>query len=283
MRLLLCILSGCMLQHAVCQDMNGIWRGKLTQEPGGCYPEYFIELQIKHADQFITGFTYDYYDTVKYIKLNFNGRVNVQTRRMLITENKVLTFRIPKECTPCIKTYDLTLRKINNEDVLEGKWNGVKMGTAAECPPGNIYLKRVNQSAFASEASQLDQAVVQGLVKVDRRRIEIVKTLTIDTSNITLELYDNGQIDGDTISIYLNRQLILYKGGLAAKPITLHVPVRPSTDYEMIMYAENLGSIPPNTALMVVTVGAKKYEIYLSSSEVKSAAVRFRYEPPGPL
>ena len=279
MRLLLCILSCCLLQHVVGQNMNGIWRGKLTQEPGGCYPEYFIELQIKHADQLITGFTYDYYDTVNYIKLNFNGRVNVQPSRMVIAESKVLTFKIPRECTPCIKTYDLTLRKIDNEDVLEGRWNGVKMDTSVKCPPGNIYLKRVNQSAFASDEKQFDPATVQqALMKVDKRRIEIVKTLAIDTSDITLELYDNGQIDGDTISIYLNRQLILYKGGLAAKPIQLHVPVKPATDYEMIMYAENLGSIPPNTALMVVTVGVKKYEIYLSSSEVKSSAVRFRFD-----
>ena len=38
--LLLCFSVG----HA--QDLSGIWTGKLTQAPGGCFPEYNIELQI---------------------------------------------------------------------------------------------------------------------------------------------------------------------------------------------------------------------------------------------
>jgi hypothetical protein len=93
-----------------------------------------------------------------------------------------------------------------------------------------------------------------------------------------VQLYDNGQVDGDTISIFLNQELILYKKGLSEKPIVLEIPVQLSKDYELIMFAENLGSIPPNTALMVFTSGKKKYEIYLSSTEIKSSAVRFRYE-----
>jgi hypothetical protein len=45
------------------------------------------------------------------------------------------------------------------------------------------------------------------------------------------------------------------------------------------MYANNLGAIPPNTALMMVTAGDRKFEVYLSSSEQKSAAVKFVYRP----
>jgi type IV secretory pathway VirB9-like protein len=45
------------------------------------------------------------------------------------------------------------------------------------------------------------------------------------------------------------------------------------------MYADNLGRIPPNTALMVITAGKKKYEIRLASTEQKTAAVKFIYQP----
>lgn len=45
------------------QDLNGIWQGKLTQEPGGCFPEYNIELQIQSDNIEIHGISYDYYDT----------------------------------------------------------------------------------------------------------------------------------------------------------------------------------------------------------------------------
>jgi hypothetical protein len=50
-------------------------------------------------------------------------------------------------------------------------------------------------------------------------------------------------------------------------------------EYELVMYADNLGDIPPNTALMMVTAGSRKIEAFLSSSEQKSAAVRFIYKP----
>jgi hypothetical protein len=41
------------------------------------------------------------------------------------------------------------------------------------------------------------------------------------------------------------------------------------------MVAENLGSIPPNTSLMIVTAGTKRYEVFISSSEQKNAKVVF--------
>lgn len=279
-RSLLCFI-GC-FTAIVCtsQDFNGVWRGKLTQSAGGCYPEYFIEIQIQHSDKQLAGTTYNYFDTTRYVKLNFNGKVNMSTKRMVLIEEKVVKYKIPVDCIPCIKTYDLTLSRQNNEEVLSGTWNGFKMGSKENCPQGNITLKRVGESAFKMEdAFQSEElAAIQSRLQPINRRIEVVQTLALDTSVIKLELYDNGQIDGDTISIFLNHQLILYKKGLAAKPITLNIPVLPSKDYEMIMFAENLGSIPPNTALMVVTAGKKKYEVYLSSSELKSAAVKFRFE-----
>jgi hypothetical protein len=91
-----------------------------------------------------------------------------------------------------------------------------------------------------------------------------------------VDLYDNGQIDGDTISLYLNGKLMVSRQRLSTEPITLKVTMT-EDDNELIMYAENLGSIPPNTALMVVTVGDKRYEVNISSSEKTNGAVRFRY------
>ena len=46
------------------------------------------------------------------------------------------------------------------------------------------------------------------------------------------------------------------------------------------MVGENLGSIPPNTALMIINAGDKRYQLYLTSDEQKNAMVRFIYEKP---
>ena len=267
-------------QACYAQDYSGIWRGVLTQEPGGCFPEYYIELQLEQDGGNISGNSYDYYDSTKFVKLQFSGRLNASTKRMVIQEKEVLRVQIPRDCVPCIKSYDLTWHLEGKNEVLVGTWTGKEMTRGLACPPGKITLTRVAKSAFKQEEVVQDDklAAIQRTLKQETRKVEVIQTLILDTSKIKLELYDNGQIDGDTISIYLNEKLILYRNRLSEKPIMLNIPVLPNKEYEMIMFADNLGTIPPNTALMVVTAGKKKYEIYLSSSEQKSSSVKFRYD-----
>jgi hypothetical protein len=45
---------------------------------------------------------------------------------------------------------------------------------------------------------------------------------------------------------------------------------------ELGMLAENLGKIPPNTALMIITDGVNRHEVYLSSSLTQNATIRLR-------
>ena len=106
---------------------------------------------------------------------------------------------------------------------------------------------------------------------------EIVQTVLVDTPHIKIELYDNAEIDDDTVSVFLNNTLLLHKKRLTDKPLVLSISAFPNTDYELMMYAENLGRIPPNTSLMIVTAGKKRYEMRISSNEQKNAVVRFRY------
>src|SRR4030095_2379680 len=102
-------LSLVLLVTVNAQNLNGIWRGKLTQDPGGCYPIYYLELQISALDNNnISGNSYDFYDKARFVRLNFNGRYNAQTKRLVIIEGKVLNYQIPRDCVPCIKTYDLS-------------------------------------------------------------------------------------------------------------------------------------------------------------------------------
>src|SRR5688500_18049037 len=95
---------------AMAQNLSGIWRGKRTQVAGGCFPEYFIELHVTYAanNTMILGNAYNYYNKDQFTKINFTGRFNANTGRMVIIENLVLQFNVPAHCIPCIKTYDLS-------------------------------------------------------------------------------------------------------------------------------------------------------------------------------
>jgi len=63
---------------------------------------------------------------------------------------------------------------------------------------------------------------------------------------------------------------------LSQKPISVTIGVSPSeSHHEIIMVAENLGSIPPNTSVMIITTAGNRYELFISSSEQKNAKVVF--------
>ncbi len=81
------------------------------------------------------------------------------------------------------------------------------------------------------------------------------------------------------VHIYDNNEVIAWKKGLTDKPITLNLKADANTPtHEFVMVADNLGSIPPNTALMVVTTGGKRYQVFVSSDKQKNAKVIVQYD-----
>ncbi len=112
------------------------------------------------------------------------------------------------------------------------------------------------------------------------RENNLVRTIQTDENSIQLDLYDNGTIDHDSISVFHNNVQVVKNGGLGYTPITLKFKMsKEDPRHEFIMVAENMGEIPPNTALMVITAGKKRYEIFLTSTEERNAKVIIEYKP----
>jgi hypothetical protein len=115
------------------------------------------------------------------------------------------------------------------------------------------------------------------------RENALAQTITVNTEEVTIKLYDNGEIDDDTISVFVDKQLMLSYQRLSAVPITLKLKFDADDDeHEVVMVAENLGRIPPNTSLMVINAGDKRYQVQITSTEQKNAMVRFKYVKAAP-
>ena len=108
------------------------------------------------------------------------------------------------------------------------------------------------------------------------RTNDVVRQIETEAGEIKIDLYDNGEIDGDTISIYHNNVLLMAHKRLSQKPVSIRMPIDTTQPHhEFVMVAENLGSIPPNTSLMIITVGDRRYEVFISSTEQRNAKVVF--------
>lgn len=107
-----------------------------------------------------------------------------------------------------------------------------------------------------------------------QRENPVVKSLVTAAGEMTIDLYDNGQIDGDTVTIYHNNELVVARAGLSSKAVSFKIKVNEANPHhEIVMVANNLGSIPPNTSLMIVTINGVRYDVFISSSEQKNAKV----------
>lgn len=139
--------------------------------------------------------------------------------------------------------------------------------------------KNSEKSALPVESGKAKNMPDNTKEKLAKRTYQVIKVIEVSQPNIKVDIYDNGQVDGDVVSIYLNEKQLVSSKMLTAQPITLQIKVDENEDvYDLIMYAESLGSIPPNTAFMVVTTATQRYEINISSNEQTSGAIRFKFK-----
>jgi hypothetical protein len=109
----------------------------------------------------------------------------------------------------------------------------------------------------------------------ERRESHLLKTIEVENQYIKVDIFDNGEIDGDSITLFYNDMMLVTHRRLTDKPSTFTIMVDDDAPGQFEMYAENLGSIPPNSAVMVITDGNKRYEVRITSDLKKSGAIRF--------
>ncbi|MCW3090767.1 MAG: hypothetical protein JWP81_1836 [Ferruginibacter sp.] len=151
-----------------------------------------------------------------------------------------------------------------------------KITTTTPPQAKNNPVERDAPEIIAPEVKKQVVPILPPSMAFEKRSNDIIKTIEIEHATFKVDLYDNGEIDGDSISLFYNGKLLLSHKRLGDKPITLMLEANTGKETnELTMYAENLGIYPPNTALMVVTDGERRYEVRIASDLKKSGTIRF--------
>jgi hypothetical protein len=118
------------------------------------------------------------------------------------------------------------------------------------------------------ETKALPQNVMQ-------RKTESIQDIYFTSDSLVLSLYDNGIVDGDTVSVYLNGTEIISKQKLkeSATKKTVYITPDMNDQVELILFAENLGTIPPNTGLLTIRDGENLYQVRFSADLGKNASI----------
>jgi len=113
------------------------------------------------------------------------------------------------------------------------------------------------------------------------RENKLVKKIITNSKTVSIELFDNGTIDNDTIIVFDNKKLLVNKKRLSYKAIHLEFNfTENSREHEVIIVAHNMGTVPPNTALLLLKDGKNRQEYFITSTNKINAKILIVYEPP---
>jgi hypothetical protein len=128
-----------------------------------------------------------------------------------------------------------------------------------------------------SQKKETIEAIKELPAIVASRKNEAMQNIYFKNDSLILSLYDNGIVDGDTVSVFLNGENIISKQKLkeSATKKTIYISER-SDSVELVLFAENLGTIPPNTGLLTIRDGDDIYQVRFSADLQKNATIVLR-------
>lgn len=175
----------------------------------------------------------------------------------------------------CIKSGDLNFRREGSRLILEGNWKGYIEGMDIEsgaCASGRLDLEKPVLTQTITRQKEL----IQKPYELDnQRKVKIERVLEVSRPNIKIKVWDNGTVDGDVATLFLNGECILKDHRVSKRKIGIPVTLEQEANF-LILHAEDLGDISPNTVAVSVDDGEKEQIIILSSNLAESGAVMIR-------
>lgn len=264
---------------------------------------YLVEMVLQPEKNYVKGIL-NYYFKNTYRSVQVKGDYNAKTRQISLYNVPVVYHgSLSTMEVDCDMNLQATLRVSKGGSFLSGSFIGLPEYRNM-CPNLNFNLKlnadASKKDSVLKEISQYKENVQVWTPSVDdtlvattnvqrkvtnyvteqkyKERENVVSNeIEVESDSLEISIYDNGEIDGDIISMFYNKDLIISNQKLTHKSIRLSLKLD-STQLinEITMFAENLGLIPPNTALLVVDDGKNKFNLRLSSNLEKNATIRIR-------
>jgi hypothetical protein len=166
-----------------------------------------------------------------------------------------------------------------------------KTETTAQPKPEPVVAKKTEQPAPEKKPAEVAvqprptpappvfvaPSAAVGAAEIDKRVTKADQSFYFETDSLVLTLYDNGEVDGDIVTVLMNGNVIFSKVLLTTKPNTKTIYITPDMDsVNLVMYAESLGDIPPNTGLLIVNDGEKRYDVRFSADLKTNAGIILR-------
>ncbi len=251
------------------QDISGKWKGKISNNE-------YLELDIRSQGRFYAGTSYDYEfsDSSDYCRAIFDAEYYKSRRQLYLNGVRFIENSNLNNKPHVLMTMYLFYRRQGKKEFLEG------IVINQESPgdlPDSVWLEKNNSTATVQTTNEKPDTNTYNIAEREKVWQE---TFIVSSGRIKLKLFDNEIFDADTVSLFMNNKPILLKQELSYKPIYIDILLTKQEPLaEITMFAENLGSIPPNTAMLQIITDKEYYSLKLSSDLTKSAGIRIQLKP----
>jgi hypothetical protein len=262
----------------IAQDLTGQWTGGSTDSLSD--RNHKLVLNIAAGDSLIGGVLHWYFPGTQTIRHYIvRGQFHKRDSTLSLIEDSLVTSPNGEVKDPAA-IYFLRYKRGAHKEVLEGRLSrrGNIMGESSSAMSIRLEKKAPPFIPFIALPKKKKDSIQQKqFTELQKRATPVVATIPVRLQDsIRIQLYDNGEIDGDSVSLYLNDELILIHQKLQAEPKTLWVLIDKNLPVnKLVLFAENLGKLPPNTALMEITIHGKLYNVFLSTDYTHNAMVEF--------
>ncbi|MCB0639083.1 MAG: hypothetical protein KDC54_20780, partial [Lewinella sp.] len=172
----------------------------------------------------------------------------------------------------CLKSLELVLARKDEQHQLTGDWEGYledKDPTTGACAPGRLFLSKpvLTRTVIEEITPQTSQ-----YTESTGREVQVDRVLRVRSESLRIKVWDNGIVDGDIVTLFLNGERIVEQYRVSKRKWSIPVDVHAGENL-LILHAEDLGDISPNTVAVSIDDGVEEQVIILSSNLAESGAI----------
>jgi hypothetical protein len=187
----------------------------------------------------------------------------------------------------CFVNFTGKLRKLEKQKQIDGVFEGL-YADGESCIDGELTIKSVEK--IYKQAQNLNKKIaridkipdsikqkIDLLKAIDVSRLNVLKkneTTSVfwDSDTLNLVLWDAGKIDNDKITILFNGKTITNHYTLKKDKITFELQLTQKTNV-LVIKAENMGEIHPNTAKLVLEKNDQKIDLMTNLASTEATTI----------
>lgn len=123
----------------------------------------------------------------------------------------------------------------------------------------------------------VDVAMATYPAALENRKGTIQHAYRTTSATVTIQLFEYANVDGDTSSLYFNNEWLIRDYAVVKEKKEFTIDLK-AGENDLMLFAESLGTTPPNTAAINIIDGDKQKLFILNSDYGHCGALRFYRE-----